>query len=163
MSRRKNMNLCQPSILLLLLLGACATSPRTPAFMASAPGVHVEPAELRVRVYAYESFFAATVQSSANEILSREKEFEIKRAALLWKINVIPAMQKAVFKADPLAALGDAWVLTLQMARYLDEGPGKDLFGESQSIAVEAAHKLESEVESVALAVGHPTAATDRR
>lgn len=160
--RTKNMCLPRPvCILLLLLLGGCATAPQKPAYMASAPGVHVEPAELRVRVYVYESFFASTVQSSANEILAKEEDFEIRQAALLWKINVIPAMQKAVFQADPLAALGEAWVLTLQMARYFDEGPGRDLFGESQSIAVEAAHDLESEVQAVALSIGDPTAAAE--
>lgn len=148
-------------ILVLALYTGCASSPRKPAFMASAPAVQVEPEELRVRVYAYEGHFAAAVQSGADEILTKERDYDVRQAALRWKINAVPAIQKAAFQADPLAALGDAWTLAIQMARYFDGGAGKELFGESQAVAVEAARSLESEAYELAVSIGGSSAASE--
>jgi hypothetical protein len=71
---------------------------------------------MRVRLYNYLSLFASVVQSTANEILGNEDASDIREAALRWKINAIPAMQKAIFQTELIAAWGDAWGLTVEMA-----------------------------------------------
>jgi len=42
----------------------------------------------------------------------------LRRNALQWLTNGIPAMQQALFEPDPLAALVDAWFLVAQMRGY---------------------------------------------
>jgi hypothetical protein len=114
------------------------------------PDVEITAGELRARIYNYQNHFAAVVQSAANAIIDEERDLEIQEAAIRWKVNSIPAMEKAVFQTDPLAALGDAWLVTVAMARFLDEGNGEGLFGASHSIAVGAARRLESDMEQLA-------------
>jgi hypothetical protein len=109
-------------------------------------GLELTTGEVRVRAYDYQALFASVVESSANEILEKEDDIHIRESALRWKVNAIPAIQKAVFKVEPIAALGDAWGLTVEMLLFFEEGAGKELFGESQSVAVDASRYLESEM-----------------
>jgi hypothetical protein len=102
--------------------------------------------ELKVRIYDFHSLFASVVESSANEILENEEDIQIRESALRWKINAIPAMQRAVFQTEPIAAFGDAWGLIVEMQLFLEERSGKDLFGDSQGVAVSAARSLEGEI-----------------
>jgi hypothetical protein len=113
--------------------------------------VKVTASELRVLVYDYQNHFAAVVQTTSDEILKRERDLGMQEAAIRWKVNAIPAMEKAVFQTDPLAALGDAWALTIGMARYFDEGRGSALFGSSQALAGDAARRLVVEFDTLAV------------
>lgn len=134
-----------PTLILALSISSCAKSPvRTPTMEQR--GIELTTAEMRVRLYDYQSLFASVVQSTANEILENEDDHKIRESALRWKINANPAMQKAVFQAEPIAAWGDAWGLTVEMQLLFEEGAGKQFFGESQSLAVNASKLLEAEV-----------------
>ena len=82
-----------------------------------------------------------------------ETDPSIREAAVRWKINSIPAMQAAVFQLDPLAALADAWGLCAQMERFFATGAGKDLFGDSQRIAVQDSLTLSEEAAALARSV----------
>jgi hypothetical protein len=97
---------------------------RTP-YMETADQVTVTAAELRVYVYDYASLFASAVEATADEILSREDDPGVRAAALRWKINALPRMQRAVFQTDPLAALQEAWGLTFQMLHFFEKGRGR--------------------------------------
>jgi len=92
------------------------------------------------------------VQTAADEISAAETDPSIREAAVRWKINSIPAMQAAVFQLDPLAALADAWGLCAQMERFAT-GAGKDLFGDSQRIAVQDSLTLSEDVAALARSV----------
>jgi hypothetical protein len=62
-------------------------------------------------------------------------------------------MQAALFQRDPIAALADAWALTAGIARFFDQGNGRDLFGSSQSLVVDAFHGLEREIDALVQSV----------
>jgi hypothetical protein len=79
-----------------------------------------------------------------------QKHDEIKKQALLWKIYAIPAMIRSLSINDPFAAGLDAWILSVQMLQYFEDGYGKDLFGEHQDIAITASKLIISDVENVA-------------
>ena len=146
-----------PLTLCVALSGlACASASRQTPLMAVGSDIKVTTSELRLRVYDYESWFAATVETSADAILDAEEDPAIQESALRWKINAIAAMQRAAFQADPLAALGDCWGLTIQMSNFFEDGAGKDLFGDSHRIAVQASQDLEVEVERIAPIVATP-------
>lgn len=142
--------------LALSLIQGCSTAPppQTPGMQAL--GVGMTTAELRLAVYRFESYFAAVVQASAEDIAAAEGDLAIRKAALQWRINAIPAMQAAVFQHDPLAALGDAWGLCAQMERFFATGAGKDLFGNSQRIAVTDSKTLHKEISGLARTVVGP-------
>ena len=116
-------------------------------------GVDITTTELRQKIYQYESVFAATVHRAADEIFNNESGRHIREMSIRWKINSVPTMQTAVFQLDPLAGLADAWGLTAQMENFFTTGNGKELFGDSQPIAVEASRDLHAEVRALARSV----------
>jgi hypothetical protein len=131
-------------IIVILMFGCAKSRLRTPTMEQR--GIELTTGEMRVRLYDYLSLFASVVQSTANEILENEEDSDIREAALRWKINVIPAMQKAVFQTEPIAAWGDAWGLTVEMQLLFEEGARNKAFGDSQGLAVDASKRLEAEV-----------------
>jgi hypothetical protein len=71
-------------------------------------------------------------------------------AALLWKIEGVPALRAALFQPDPYTAQFDSWVLCYQMTHYFETGAGKVALGESSPIAVAACGHLEEQMNQVA-------------
>jgi hypothetical protein len=102
---------------------------------------------LRFNLYGFVDRFSGIVEYSADEIIDKTDDLEVRRNARLWKMNSIPAIQKAAFQYDPLAGYIDAWVLTKQMLQFFEEGYGKDVFGELQYIAIEASRETVEEIE----------------
>ncbi len=133
-------------------LGGCASAPTRTAKMTEI-GVQQTTAEVRVRLREYLRLFNAETLAAADGVLVTEKDLEVQEAALRLKANGVTAMQAAVFQHDPIASLADAWALTAAMARFFEDGKGKDLFGGSQSLVVEALHRLEVEVDEFAQTV----------
>lgn len=151
------------ALLLSLWNGCASVQQQTPLMGERAPNIKVTSGELRVRVYEYQKLFTATVQSAADAIIAKERDRDVREAAIRWKINAISGMQSAVFHADPLAGFGNAWGLTIQMADFFETGAGKSLFGDSQAIARREAHWLEEEIFALATLIGNPTAASNIR
>ena len=119
-------------ITLLIMFTGCSTKAplRTPGM--EAVGVADTTAELRLKVYNYESVFATRIQSAADDIFQQSSEQPARENAIRWKLNVVPVIQTAVFQLDPLAGLADAWGLTEQMYIFFSEGNGKELFWRGQ-------------------------------
>ena len=133
-------------------LGGCASAPTRTAKMTEI-GVLQTTSETRVQLRDYIRVFNGEILAAADGILVTEKDLAVQEAALRLKANGVTAMQAAVFQQDPIAALADAWALTVAMARFLEDGKGKDLFGGSQSLVVEALHRLEVQVDAFAQTV----------
>ena len=94
--------------------------------------------------------FSGLVEETADRIIAQSDDPDIQQNARLWKIQAIPACQKAIFFFDPLIALTDTWTFCIQMHLYFTEGAGKDLFGEWQSLADETSERLEADMEELA-------------
>ena len=121
--------------------------------MSSVENVDMTSTELRLHAYGYAERFSADVEHAADEILAGTEDANVRRNALLWKMNALPAMQVAVFQSDPLMGFLDAWTLTVQMRDFFTTGAGRDAFGPLQSIAVEASEALERRVGEVIASV----------
>jgi hypothetical protein len=87
--------------------------------------------------------FANAVESAADSIIALSDDPEVRRRALLWKINAISVAQSAIFRIDPVIALLDVWTFSVQMTDYFETGAGKSDFGEWQPIAIDACRGLE--------------------
>lgn len=109
----------------------------------------VELAELRAAAQEYLVNFTARVSSDADTIAAQTGDPEIRRNALRWKLNAIPEMREACFRARPAAALFDAWIMAAQMDAFFRDGGGSALFGDQQPVVVAASESLLEEIRSI--------------
>ncbi len=134
-------------LLVLILLAGCSTqTPRQTRFMESIEGIELPARELQIRIYDFSDRFANVVETAADSIVAGSDDPEIRRRAMHWKFFAVPAVHRAVFQFDPLAATVDAWVLCVQMREYFETGAGKQRFGPGQAIAVAACVRLEEDI-----------------
>jgi len=103
-----------------------------------------EQARLRMRAMVHP--MSSVIVASADQILAGTTDRSVRREALRWKIEAVPALREALFLPTPLGALADTWVLTFQMMDYFEKGPGAKALGETRGIAVTASQRLEAEI-----------------
>jgi hypothetical protein len=101
--------------------------------------------QLRLRMRALVGPMTGQIEQAADQIIAATTDDAVKRAALRWKIEAVPALRRALFEADPFAAVIDTWVLFNQMADYFEHGPGKEALADSAEIAVAACRRMEAE------------------
>ena len=90
------------------------------------------------------------VESAADRIMAGTRDPGVRRAALEWKAQAVPAIRESLFQPDPGMALFDTWVLTNQMAIYFSQGDGSRLLGKSGPVATATCLSLERRMNSVA-------------
>jgi hypothetical protein len=93
---------------------------------------------------------SGVIVASADQILAGTSDRAVRRQALLWKIEAVPALREALFQPDPMTAVADAWVLTFQMTDYFDTGLGGKALGDARPLALTTAQRLEAEMARVA-------------
>jgi len=90
------------------------------------------------------------VMATANEIEAATQETEVRKAALLWKVNLIQRANEALIEREPIALLFDSWAFCAQQVEYLQQGDGRELFKDQQSLAVAAAARMRTGIEAIA-------------
>jgi len=136
-------------VTILFTLSGCFSAPKETALMKET-GATASIVEYKLRLNEFGHRFSGIVELTADEIISKASDNEIKKQALLWKIYAIPAMIRSLSINDPIAAGIDAWILSVQLLQYCEEGYGKDLFGEYQALAIKASKLIVSDVEQLA-------------
>ena len=150
--KRKYNNLILSVIMVvttMLTINGCLSAPTETTLMKEA-GIEISITEYKIRLREFGYRFSGIVELSADEIISKTSNDEIKKQALLWKIYAIPAMIRSLSINDPFAAGLDAWILSVQMLHYFEDGYGKDLLGEYQNIAITASRLIVSDIENLA-------------
>ena len=102
--------------------------------------------ELRVAALDLAPSFSDIIEEAADEIIEKSADPKIRRHALVWKMNAIPAAFTAIFRPDPVAAIIDTWAFSIQMVQFFDKGDGRRMFGEYNYIALDGSKRLEAEV-----------------
>jgi hypothetical protein len=148
------------------LVTACAgtASPQRSALqqkIGSSGGVSAT--ELRLRLYELPQRLGGIVETAADRIRSESRQPAVRRQALIWKADGIPAIYTAALRPDPLAGALDLWVLLYQMESYFESGPGRDAFGARQEVAVAAMKQTVSLAEETATSLYTDRDAFDRR
>jgi hypothetical protein len=105
--------------------------------------------QLRLLDNQYVMEFSGRVERTADEMIAGATNLEVRHNALLWKINAIPAAFQAASHADPITAHVDLAVLVNQMLYFFDTGPGSDLFGVYQPLAVQASLDLRERLRTI--------------
>ena len=131
------------------LLVACATVPTQTKFMEE-HGVKVTSEALRVRLRAEAVPFTGLMEQAADAAAAASSDPAVRRRALVWKINVVPALYRSMFSQRPLVALIDTWALLLQAAGYLESPDGKATFGPGAAEVLATTRELESRIQEIA-------------
>lgn len=140
------------------LTGGCqsAKDARSEVIAGLDPDYRVRPLTLQMHEYALT--FSALVEHGADQIAASTDDSTIRRNALLWKVNAIPAMRVACFRPDPLSACLDAWTLARQMDDFFTTGAGAAVFGDQQAIAVNVSHELAVRIRDIGSSVARSPA-----
>ena len=85
--------------------------------------------QIRLRIRALVEPYSGSIVETADRIRAGTTNRAIRREALLWKIEAVPALREALFRPNPLVAIGDTWVLIWQMTDYFEKGRGKQALG----------------------------------
>jgi len=111
--------------------------------------VAVSAQQIRLRMRALVEPLGGAIVESADLISAGTTNREVRREALLWKLEGVPALREALFRPNPYAAIMDSWVLTWQMTDYFEKGSGKEALGSSAPIAVTTCQYLENQIQAV--------------
>lgn len=117
-------------------LAACslASHPEQPAIMARS-GITMPPEQLRLRTIQQAAGVLGIVELASDDILAEATDPAVRRNALLWKANMIPAIETSVVQFDPAVSLVDLLALCIQTDDFFRTGAGGDAFGPHQERA----------------------------
>jgi hypothetical protein len=132
-----------------LVGAACSTKAPTRSSVQTAVGVVDLPAR-RIRLAADHTggMMMTRIEIAADSIIRATDDPDVRRNALAWKANAIPAIQTATHHPDPFVAFVDGWVFAVLMRDYFNDGRGRDLFGPQQPIARAAMQDIVDRIES---------------
>jgi len=133
----------------LTCLSACSTkAPKESAVQSSLGMTSLSARRVRIASDHAGAGFMWTVEIAADSIIKSTDDSDVRRNALVWKANAIPALQSTTHHPDPLVSFIDGWTLMLMMQDYFESGRGRELFGEQQPIAVDAMRGAVQRVEA---------------
>jgi hypothetical protein len=112
-------------------------------------GVKVTSESLRMRLRAEAVPFTGLMEQAANAASEATSDPAVRRRALVWKINVVPALYRSLFNQRPLVALIDTWALLLQAEGYLESAEGKAAFGPGVVEVLATTRELEGRVQEI--------------
>jgi hypothetical protein len=140
----------RPSILVAAaLLSACATLP-TQTSMMKEQGVEVTSEAIRVRLRAEAVPFTGRMEQAIDEATARSPDPAVRRAGLVLKIDVVPALYRTIFHQRPLVALLDTWALLVQVEGYLESPEGKAALGPGGAGVLATTRDLERRIREIA-------------
>ncbi|UCG34215.1 MAG: hypothetical protein JSU68_06180 [Phycisphaerales bacterium] len=134
---------------LALLLGCEAPRPTEKAQGAEAVPADAQ-ADLREGLGEFVAFFQDTIEQAAVRIARETPVRQQQRAAAMWRVRSGRLVRSAADQADAREALLDLWVLSVRMHRFLEGEEGQQVFGEYQTVAVDASERIRSRIAQVA-------------
>ena len=146
------------SCLIFALVPACTLS-IDPSELKSNDAIHnkedivMSTQNVRLKMRALVDPMCGGIEAAADRIIAASDDAKVKRAALEWKAEAVPALRESLFQPKPLTALFDTWVLSNQMTLHFSEGAGRQALGEYSGIAVSACLDLEREINRTAASI----------
>lgn len=129
--------------MVLLSVGACAGGQRQSTLIRQQDSVMASTAELRFEVVELARAVTGEIEAGADGVREVSTDPDVRREALLWKVNAIPQVQTAALQFDPFVAGMDLWTFLAQMRNFFASGEGAVAFGEHAHIAQEAMARAE--------------------
>lgn len=131
---------------------ACISTkaPERTGLLAESQNVTVNARQLIMRIDEFTGLWLGAVEFRADTIRAESTDADIRRAALIWKINASSSMLRATSHSDPLIAFMDAWTLVFQYRDYFESGAGTDMFGDHTELARDLSNVAMQEFERLA-------------
>lgn len=108
--------------------------------------------DLRDALDDFQDYFTTIIVQAANQIDEQNpNEAKFRRATLMWRLRMVGACQQMLGQEEAIKSYIDIWTLCVRQQHYLLNGQGRELFGEAQPVAVEAARTLHHEIVKVGL------------
>jgi hypothetical protein len=127
---------------------APSVAPRQTDIMKKTGAVSMSAADLRAQVNDLADRLASGLERTADRISTETRDLLVRRRALAFKVDVIPAVYTAAYRADPLVAAMDTWGLSFQIKEYLETGAGREAFGAQQPLARAQARDLVADADA---------------
>ena len=137
---------CTVLITLACMVGTACLPKAKPTKIDLPDGRVVEARLVRVWVYELTNQLAGRVVRGADEIIELADDPAVRRTALEWKSAGVPALQRASFHPDPIVAITDLWLLSVQIQDHFESPDGRLHLGEYSGIATETAKQMEQDV-----------------
>jgi hypothetical protein len=102
------------------------------------------------------------IEEAADEISAHGSDAATRRRALLWKIEVIPAFYQALFYSESLAAVLDAWSLSIQLEQAVASDAWREQLGSLQPRAMDAARRVRMNIEAALKAAARDSEGFER-
>jgi len=142
------------ALLLMVFFAACSTSAPRQTRLMKKTDLTVSSAQLQVQVRSLADRFSGLMEEAGEEALEQTDDPAMRRRVLLWLTNGIPAMQHALFRPDPLAALLDGWFLVAQMHFYFEEHAPEELPPHFAEIAIPTLDTMEADIKGIVIRAG---------
>jgi phosphoserine phosphatase len=111
--------------------------------------VAVNANQARLRMRSLVGPMCGEIERTADQIAAGTTDPAVRKAALRWKIDAVPALTAALFQPEPMTAALDTWVFFNQMADFFRTGVGREQLGDSAPVAVASCRRLEQEIADV--------------
>jgi hypothetical protein len=138
----------------LVTVAGCSTSAPHQTQLMKKTDLTVSSAQLQVQVRSLADRFSGLMEEAGEEALEQTEDPAMRRRVLLWLTNGIPAMQHALFRPDPLAALLDGWFLVAQMHFYFEEYASENLPQHFAEIAMPMLDTMEADIKDIVIRAG---------
>lgn len=142
------------TLLAVLVLAGCRSTSSSTRLMAEAPNLKATKAELRITVRSLARPFGGQIEEAADAIAGSSDDPSVRRLALEWKIDAIPAMYEALFQRDPLAAVLDAAMLLEQMRDFFGATVAGRLDEAQRAIARGVVAEMREQLEALMVHAG---------
>src|SRR5215468_3826494 len=79
------------------------------------------------------------IELTGDRMLTQTLDPELRKRALLWKLEGTAAFQQALFRPDPVGAAVETWTLAIQVQDTVENASLRDTFGPLQPVAQDGA------------------------
>jgi len=132
--------------LVACLAGCADVTQRIPALGSGGESNAVTASDLHAALAVWAASFASLVTAASDRIRAESRERDTRRQTPLWQLRMIPLARLAAFRPDAQEAYVRALAGVSAQQAYLTTAEGRALFGAQQTIAVDAASRLEQDV-----------------
>ncbi|GEM_PF-1489232 len=106
--------------------------------------------EMAEKIRGFVGFFRATVEQTATELEQKATAREERQAATRFRVRLSDQCRTAASQSDPAEAMLDLWALAYRLVDFLSVGEGRQLFGTSQPVALQAAEEIRAAIDEIA-------------
>jgi hypothetical protein len=148
--------------LLVLLAAACMSVPSQTPTMKRVGVETVTATQLREMVLQFATDFGHATEALGDSIRSASSDPEVQYRALLWQSVAVRNIREAALISDPLLALVDVWLYTVQLRSFVESPPPRyDILpGDHRAAAIRMLQEQERKARELTVRVAGEAAVT---